>query len=195
MPKTRREIAREVDEILRSGPSDRTSKTSHHSGRLVDFATLTKTKTQGPAKQGSDGRSRSRMLRGKIPEALPEHPRFRKFGARRFSVADRGDPLSTAAGIVVNRVRSSNAYQRGRQEIVRAAIKAIGPSPSIEHLRALGGLTKIVSDQVDRLSIPGLDENLGSPMFPHTPRSQLHHEIEALRSEVQQTLAKQLRSK
>lgn len=109
---------------------------------------------------------------------------------RRSSTADRGDPLAVAAGVVVDRVRSSAAYQQGRKEVVRAALRAIGPSPQVERLRALGGLSKIVSRQVEGLSVPGLDENLGSPMFPLTPREELRHDVWALRGELQQALAK-----
>lgn len=101
----------------------------------------------------------------------------------------QGDPLSTAAGVVTDRVRDDDAYQRGRQEVIEAAVEAVGPSPTTARLRDLGGLTKIVSDQIDNASTPGLDANLGSAMFPHTPRSQLHREVGALRAEVQQILA------
>jgi len=107
---------------------------------------------------------------------------------------DRGDPFSTAAGIVADRVRASEAYRLGHQEIIRTAVEVIGPSPTTARLRELGGLTKIVDDQIESASTPGLDENLGSPMFPHTPRSQLHREVGALRSEVQQILAAQDRT-
>ena len=97
--------------------------------------------------------------------------------------------MSTAVGFIEDKVRASDAYRLGREEVVRAAIEAIGPSPSVARLKELGGLTKIVSDQIDLASTPGLDANLGSTMFPHTPRSQLHREIGALRAEVQQRLA------
>lgn len=76
---------------------------------------------------------------------------------------------STAAGIVAQRVRASRAYQQGRKEVVYEAIAAIGPSPSPNRLRALGGLSKIIADQVANVTTPGLDENLGSPPIPaHT---------------------------
>jgi len=112
-------------------------------------------------------------------------------GAGRVSYTDRRDPLSTAAEVVTDRVRASEAYRLGRLEVVRASVEAVGPSPTADRLRALGGLTKVVNDQVDNVEVPGLDANLGSPMFPHTPRSQLHREVGALRAEVQQLLAAQ----
>lgn len=109
----------------------------------------------------------------------------------RQSRARHGDPLSTAAGVVTDRVRASDTYRRGRQAVVRGAVEKVGPSPTAARLRDLGGLTKIVSDQVERASVPGLDANLGSPMFPHTPRSQLLREVGELRTEVQQIFAGQ----
>ena len=135
----------------------------------------------------SDQRRKSpAQLDREIAEALTA----KTAGARRSSSADRGDPLSTAAGIVTDRVRTSDAYQLGWQEVVRSSVEVIG-RPTAARLRELGGLTKIVSDQIDGASTPGLDANLGSPMFPHTPRSQLHREVGALRAEVQQVLADQ----
>jgi hypothetical protein len=98
--------------------------------------------------------------------------------------------MSTAAGIIEDKARASEAYQRGREEVIRSAIALIGPSPSPDRLRALGGLTKIVADQVAIAETPGLDANLGSPLFPHTPRSQLAREVGALRADVQLLLAK-----
>ncbi len=127
------------------------------------------------------------QLDAEIAQALAT----RQAGARKIQSARQGDPLSTAAGVVADRVRSSDAYQRGWQAVVSAAVEAVGPSPTTARLRDLGGLTKIVNDQVDNISIPGLDANLGSTMFPHTPRSQLHREVGALRAEVQQILAGQ----
>ena len=134
--------------------------------------------------------------RGKSPAQLDreiaEALVARRSGARKPS-ADRGDPLSMAAGVVTGRVRDDDAYQRGWQEVIRAAVEAVGPLPTPARLRDLGGLTKIVSDQIDNASTPGLDANLGSAMFPLTPRSQLHREVGALRAEVQQILAAQER--
>lgn len=83
---------------------------------------------------------------------------------------------------MTERVRASDAYQCGRQEIILAVVEAVEASC----LRDLGGLTKIVSDQIDNASTPGLDANLGSSMFPYTPRSQLHREVGELRAEIQQ---------
>jgi hypothetical protein len=101
-----------------------------------------------------------------------------------------GGPLSTAAGIVTSRVRASEAYRLGWNEVVQAAIKAIGPSPTVARLRDLGGITRVVRDQIAIAKAQGLDDNLGSPMFPLTPRSLLDREASTLRSEVQQILSK-----
>lgn len=102
-----------------------------------------------------------------------------------------GDPLATAAGIVTARVRSSEAYRLGREEVVRSVVETLGPSPTVDRLKNLGGLTAVVRSQIKHASSPGLDDNLGSPMFPLTPRSLLNREADTLRSRVQQIVSKQ----
>lgn len=98
--------------------------------------------------------------------------------------------MSKAANIITDDVRASDAYRQGREDVLRRATSAIGPSPSVERLRHLGGLTKIVTTAIDDATTPGLDDNLGSPMFPHTARQQLRREIATLRTEVQTHFAR-----
>jgi hypothetical protein len=102
--------------------------------------------------------------------------------------------LSTATGIVTARVSGSEAYRLGREEVVRAAVETIGPSPTVARLKEIGGITEVVRSQITRASTPGLDNNLGSPMFPLTPRSLLVREASSLRSRVQQLLSAHERS-
>jgi hypothetical protein len=120
-------------------------------------------------------------------ETLARPPRAS--ARRKMPTGRRGDPLSTAAGVVTDRVRASEAYRLGREEAVRAAVKAVGPSPTVALLKDLGGLTGVVRAQIARATTPGLDDNLGSPMFPLTPRSLLVREAGNLRTEVQQRLS------
>lgn len=119
----------------------------------------------------------SEALAGRSPHSTKRSP-----GAR-------GDPLATAAGVVTDRVRASEAYRLGQEEVVRAALRTIGPSPSVARLRELGGLTEIVRGKIDRARTPDLDRDLGSPMFPLTPRLQLARDAGVLRTRVQQILA------
>jgi len=124
------------------------------------------------------------QLDREIAESLARSPT----SGRRNTPVTRGDPMSTAAGIVTARVRTSEAYRLGREEVIRAAVETIGPSPTVTRLKDLGGITEVVRSQIMTAPTPGLDDNLGSSIFPLTPRSLLVREVGSLRSEVQQLL-------
>lgn len=104
----------------------------------------------------------------------------------------RVEPCSaeaTAAGIVLAKVRATAAYRLGRRAVVLAAIDEIGPRPDVARLRALGGITAVVQRVISEVDVLGLDDELGSVMFPLTPRQAIAREIGALRTEVQRQLA------
>lgn len=100
------------------------------------------------------------------------------------------DFASTAMSSIVDRVHSSEAYRKGRSEVVQAAINVIGPSATVAHLKALGGITAIVRTEIAHAKTPGLDKDLGSSMFPLTARELLAREAGLMRTEVQVAVAR-----
>ncbi|HSX23426.1 MAG TPA: hypothetical protein VLE97_11685 [Gaiellaceae bacterium] len=130
-----------------------------------------------------------RQLDREIASALARRPSTHAHAKRRGPESPSAW-MSKAAGIIVDDVRASDAYRNGREEVLRSAVEQIGPSPSVERLRELGGLTEIVKRQIAQATTRGLDDNLGSPMFPHTARRQLAREIAPLRTEVQMRIAR-----
>lgn len=132
----------------------------------------------------------ARQLEREIVQALAQAKRAPGHAKKRQGYESPSAWMSKAASIITDDVRASDAYRRGREEVVQAAIDTIGPSPSVERLRSLGGLSQIVQTAIARASTPGIDDNLGSPMFPHTARAQLRREIAPLRTEIQTRLAR-----
>jgi hypothetical protein len=100
------------------------------------------------------------------------------------------DFASTAMSSIEDRIRASEAYRKGRAEVVRSAIRVIGPAATFDHLKALGGITAVVRTEIEHAKTPGLDKNLGSQMFPLTARELLAREAGLMRTEVQSTVAR-----
>lgn len=97
--------------------------------------------------------------------------------------------MGNAQATIRAKVKATPAYAEGRAEVLRLALDSIGQNPTVDHLRALGGITAVLHASVALAKTPGLDVDHGSKMFPLTAREVLTQEASSMRAEVQHVLA------